>query len=174
MRPPLDDFEDCVSVSNNSSESVDSVLFDPTYEHNSTYISDCGSSPPLSSNGIHSSDDADSMLSESKPVQSSPPTRPKIYSISANNSPFLGRKNLVSESGSIIWDSDCDWIQLYDKMLRMTGTRQRQRTCGCLVKRNVEPNNQSIYGSPQHRRGIVFITLPESDSDIIFVPLPPL
>ena len=156
---PSDHFEDCVSVSNKSSESVDSVLFDPTYEHNvqSNYASECGS-PPASSSGAHlSSDDADSMLSGSKLGPQSPPVSiAKMYSISANNSPFLGRKNLVSENGSIIWDSDGDWIQLYDKMLRMTSCQQRQRACGCMVKRSSEVPYQSVYASPQHlRRGTV-------------------
>lgn len=158
MRSP-DHFEDCVSVSNESSESVDSVLFDPSYEHHapSTYASECDS-PPTSSSGLHLSDDADSMLSEAKlGPQSSAVTSTKMYSFSANNSPFMGRRNLVSESGSILWDADDDWIQLYDKMLRMTGCQQRQRACGCLVKRPSEVNYQSAHSSPQHlRRGTVF------------------
>lgn len=152
-------------MSNNSSESVDSVLFDPLYEQNVNYSSECDSSPPMSSNGTHAmSDDsmlarlADSMLSESKADTELAPMRKssKMYSFSANNSPFLGRKNLVSENGSIIWDADGDWIQLYDKMLRMTSSQQRQRACGCLLKRSPEVNYQSVYASPQHlRRGTV-------------------
>ena len=104
------------------------------------------------------SDDADSMLSEQKTEPSELPSvkYTKMMSFSANNSPFLGRKNLVSKNGSIIWDADGDWIQLYDKMLRMTSSQQRQRACGCLVKRTSEINYQSIYASPQHlRRGTV-------------------
>lgn len=159
-------FEDCVSVSNKSSESVDSVLYDPTYteQHGqSNYTSECDS-PPASSSGLHLSDDADSMLSEAKLDSSSrSPTvsSVKMYSLSANNSPYLGRKNLVSENGTIIWDADDDWIQQYDKMLRMTNCTQRKRACGCLLKRSSEINYQSVLSSPQHfRRGtVVFVCL---------------
>lgn len=152
-------FEDCVSVSNKSSESVDSVLYDPTYsEHHgqSNYTSECDS-PPASSSGLHLSDDADSMLSETKLGPRSPTVKSiKMYSLSANNSPYLGRKNLVSESGTINWDADDDWIQQYDKMLRMTNCTQRKRACGCLLKRSSEINYQSVLSSPQHfRRGTV-------------------
>lgn len=151
-------FEDCVSVSNKSSESVDSVLYDPSYEQHgqSNYASECDS-PPASSSGLHLSDDADSMLSEAKLGPRSPTVSSiKMYSLSANNSPFLGRKNLVSESGSIIWDADDDWIQQYDKMLRMTSCQQRKRACGCLLKRSSDINYQSVLSSPQHfRRGTV-------------------
>lgn len=59
---------------------------------------------------------------------------PRVYSLSANSSPSLYRKNLVSESGSIIWDADCDWIQLYDRMLRFNGRSssfRQNRSCGC-------------------------------------------
>lgn len=155
-------FEDCVSVSNKSSESVDSVLYDPSYEQHgqSNYTSECDS-PPASSSGLHLSDDADSMLSEAKLGPRSPTTTivssaVKMYSLSANSSPFLGRKNLVSEDGSIIWDADDDWIQQYDKMLRMTSCQQRKRACGCLLKRSSDINYQSVLSSPQHfRRGII-------------------
>lgn len=167
-------FEDCVSVSNKSSESVDSVLYDPTYsEHHgqSNYTSECDS-PPASSSGLHLSDDADSMLSETiKNGPRSPTVRStKMYSLSANNSPYLGRKNLVSESGTIIWDADDDWIQQYDKMLRMTNCTQRKRACGCLLKRSSDINYQSVLSSPQHfRRGTVVLLpsvcpLPKSSS----------
>jgi len=58
----------------------------------------------------------------------------KVYSYSANSSPSLYRKNLVSENGSIIWDADTDWIQKYDKMLRLSGRSssfRQYRSCGC-------------------------------------------
>src|SRR5699024_11579677 len=114
----------------------------------------------LSSAGVHSmSDDADSMLYESKLPPSTSVS--KVYSYSANNSSYLGRKNLVSDQGSIIWDTDWDWIQMYDRMLRMTSTRLVQRTCGCSMRRataavaNPSVNPSSLYASPQHfRRGM--------------------
>ncbi|KAJ6224538.1 hypothetical protein RDWZM_003083 [Blomia tropicalis] len=176
------DLDDCVSVSNNSSESFDSVLYDPGFEHNVNYSSECDSlsSPPMSSDGVHHqtltnhhlllSDDADSFHSDSKAstdrhsplLPSSTTTTKKYTSYSANSSPFLGRKNLVSANGSIIWDSDGDWIQLYDRMLRMTsGTggftggfgQQRQRACGCVFKRSSNDfTSQSVFSSPQHLR----------------------
>ncbi|UXI17982.1 hypothetical protein NH340_JMT03925 [Sarcoptes scabiei] len=60
------------------------------------------------------------------------------FSYSATNSPYSNRKNLVSENGEIIWDSDWDWIQMYDKMLRMTGRRKIERQCGCQVKKHFD------------------------------------
>ena len=89
-------------------------------------------------------DEGNEPLSESssstleRPIFSSISVR-RYSSQSANSSPYLDRRGLISAEGSIIWDEDGDWIQRYDRMLRITGKSRLpppgQRSCGCVAKR---------------------------------------
>jgi hypothetical protein len=109
----LNDSRD-LSVSSNSVESINPVSNEISNEF-------------LSNNGLS---ETESHSNKAKSGQ----TLKKVYSFSANSSPSLCRKNLVSENGSIIWDADCDWIQLYDRMLRLNGRSasfRQYRSCGC-------------------------------------------
>jgi hypothetical protein len=102
-----------LSVSSNSVESINPVSNEISNEI-------------LPNNGLSET--------ESQNKAKSGQTLKKVYSFSANSSPSLCRKNLVSENGSIIWDADCDWIQLYDRMLRLNGRSasfRQYRSCGC-------------------------------------------
>lgn len=76
----------------------------------------------------------------------------KVYSLSANNSPSVQRKNLVSESGSIIWDDDSDWIQLYDKVLRLgrSSSFRQFRSCGCKGSQGKDHRHHQVIFNAYH------------------------
>lgn len=95
-------------------------------------------------------------------------------SLSTTNSPFFGRKHLFSPNGSINWDSDGDWIQLYDKMVRISAnttpthhaqsrsksfinsaasdsssTSTTAKLCGCVLRRMAHPQSAYNYNVQQ-------------------------